>query len=86
MNCLFIGGSADGQWREVQPERLTWQVPIWSDTVSANHAEAVVTHIPIDTYLPIWFASGTVRVLVWHHASINKEDVLQHLLHGYHAK
>ena len=82
--CLFIGGFADGEWREVSSHAATFTIteypkgPIWQGSGLAE-AQAIKKH----TYekLTLQLPSGSISIFISN--SISAAEAVERLIKGY---
>lgn len=80
---LFLGGPADGQWRET--DRMPEYRVVWSPPFNPGKWDEP-TPYEFHHYRAMPFQAGPKRWLVYIYSELKIEEAFQILLEGYQAK
>lgn len=81
MKCLFVGGSADGQWIEVPDDQRYWYVAAPHDIPPAPEFAETLHPPPQQYQAQPWQSAGHERVWIFVLAGVT--NALERLLVGY---
>lgn len=85
---LFIGGPADGEWRDVDADALWWSVTEWSQEIRATPYDPVVDGLVtgrVHHYIRRFWRDDEAKILhtFYVHSSVKTYEVFPMLVSGY---
>lgn len=82
--CLFVGGPADGEIRDVTSIVRAHHIATRSESIGFNVSEVLPPTLEHHTYYPMRFSDNGDVLTVFIHESINQRGpVMKRILYGY---